>query len=272
MTQVFEVQTFNDAAESENKIHDDEIAAHYGFEGALVGGVVVFGHMTYLPIKTEGIDWLTNNQAEVRFIKPAYDKQVLGIEHDSDGATGETRCFNPEGTLIATMTNSHGRFEPDPVHRIQPAQEEVVREEICWDNLLTDKPAPAHQWLPTRDQNLKFTEQLEDDNDLYRQGESPPVHPFWMLRECNAAFTRSFVLPAWMHVGNKITFHQPLRAGQEIEVRMVPTDKWERKGHHFTTLYVAFLVHEEVYVEVEHTCIFRIAPPEETDTGSNQGT
>lgn len=241
MTQVFEVQTFNDAAESENKIHDDKIAAYYGFEGALVGGVVVFGHMTYLPIKSEGIDWLTNNQTEVRFIKPAYDKQVLGIEYDSDGISGEARCFNPEGTLIATLTSTHGHFEPDPVHQIQPA--------------------PAHQWLPTRDQNLKFAEQLEDDNSLYRQGESAPVHPFWMLRECNAAFTRSFLLPAWMHVGNKITFHQPLRVGQEIEVRMVPTDKWERKGHHFTTLYIAFLVQEEVYVEVEHTCIFRIAPP-----------
>lgn len=262
MTEVFEVQTFNDAAESENKIHDDAVATRYGFEGALVGGVVIFGHMSYLPIKDEGEGWLIDNRAEVRFLKPAYDKEQLGIEYDSDRKTGEVRCFNPAGTLIATMTNNHGEYEPDPVHKIPPAQEAVEREEISWDNLLTDKPAPAHVWQPDYEQNVRFSEQLQDHNRIYREGDAPPVHPFWMLRECNAAFMRSFILPAWMHVGSKITFHQPLRVGQEIEVRMVPTDKWERKGHHFTTLYIPFLVNGEVYVEVEHTSIFRIAPPE----------
>ncbi|MBD3647846.1 MAG: hypothetical protein HUJ31_10440 [Pseudomonadales bacterium] len=263
MEEVYEVQTFNDAEASENKIHSDDIASRFGFEGALVGGVVVFGHMTWPPIKAEGENWLTNNQAEVKFLKPAYDRQMLTIKYEPNEDGAETRCFNPTGTLLSTMTHKHGEFEPNPLHEIPPAREEVVREEISWDNLLTDKPAPAYSWQPDYDTNLAFARQIEDGHSLYREGDTPLVHPFWMLRQCNSAFTRSFILPAWIHVGSKITFHKPLRVGQEIEVRMVPIDKWERKGHQFTTLYIPFLVDDEVYVEVEHTSIFRIASAED---------
>ena len=42
---------------------------------------------------------------------------------------------------------------------------------------------------------------------------------------------------------------------------MVPIRKWTAKGHKFTTTHVAFFVSDELYVEVEHTAIYDIAPP-----------
>ncbi len=38
---------YNDAAESANKIHDDRVAAQYGFRGGLLPGVTVYAYMTY---------------------------------------------------------------------------------------------------------------------------------------------------------------------------------------------------------------------------------
>ena len=268
----YEVQTFNDALESENRIHSDDIARRYGFAGALVGGVVVFGHMTYLPIKAQGVDWLEDNEVEVRFLKPAYDGDVLTIEHESQDGSSETRCINTSKTLLATMTSHQGTRNPNPAWEIPPAREVEPRQEISWDNLYTDKPAPAHIWRADYATNLELTEQLHDDHGIYR-GDGALVHPFWILRQCNAAFVRSFILRAWIHVGSKLQFHRPLRVGQEIETRMVPVDKWERKGHQFTTLYIPFIVNDEVYVEVEHTSIFRIAgaEPDEAPGASAPG-
>ncbi len=261
MPGTYSVQSFNDAEESENRIHSDEMAQRLGFEGALVAGVVVFGHMTYLPIKTWGREWLTDNQAEVKFLKPAYDGQLLEISYEQHGSGNETKCHNPSGVLLAPMTDRSGKVEVNPSHKLAPSTSPIVREEISWHNLIVDQPAPAFQWFADRETNDQLCDQLRDDQDIYI-GDKVCVHPFWILRQCNAAFSRSFILPAWLHVGSNITFHKPLLVDQDIEVRMVPVKKWQRKGHEFVTLYISFIVDGEVYVEVDHTSIFKIASPE----------
>jgi len=109
----YSTETFNDAEQSENRIHTDEMALRFGFKSALVAGVVVFGHMAYLPVKNGGRDWLTNNQAEVRFLKPAYDSEMLDIAFEGNVARNDTKCFNPEGVLLATLTGEQGTAEAD---------------------------------------------------------------------------------------------------------------------------------------------------------------
>lgn len=258
MASTYSVQSFNDAQQSENRIHSDEMAQRFGFEGALVAGVVVFGHMTYLPVKLWGRNWLTNNQAEVKFLKPAYDGQLLDLRYEKHSRINETKCFNPSGVLLAPMSDEQGEVEVNPKHNLAPSTSPIVREEISWDKLIIDQPAPAFQWFADRENNDQLCDQLRDDQEIYI-GDNPCVHPFWMLRQCNSAFSRSFILPAWIHVGSKMIFHQPLLVNQDIEVRMVPVKKWERKGHEFVTLYISFMVDDEVYVEVDHTSIFKIA-------------
>jgi hypothetical protein len=39
----------------------------------------------------------------------------------------------------------------------------------------------------------------------------------------------------------------------------VPAEKWEKKGHQFVKLYIAYLVRGEVATEILHTAIFRVA-------------
>jgi acyl dehydratase len=46
MSTAFTITALNDATDSENRMHSDDVAARYGFKGALVSGVNVFGYMT----------------------------------------------------------------------------------------------------------------------------------------------------------------------------------------------------------------------------------
>jgi len=50
----YKVIAQNFSESSENKIHSDEIARKFGFRGALVPGVAVYGHLTHLPVKALG--------------------------------------------------------------------------------------------------------------------------------------------------------------------------------------------------------------------------
>ena len=54
----YELRAHNTATDSENKIHDDEVARRFGFSGGLVPGVDVYAYLTHLPAETWGSDWL----------------------------------------------------------------------------------------------------------------------------------------------------------------------------------------------------------------------
>jgi len=48
--------------------------------------------------------------------------------------------------------------------------------------------------------------------------------------------------------------------GDAVDVRAIPIEKWERKGHEFIKLYLAFLIDGTPAVEALHTAIYKVAP------------
>src|SRR5215471_7933434 len=77
------VEAFNASKESENKIHDDDVARRFGFRGGLVPGVDVYAYMTHLPARRWGRAWLERGTAECRLLKPVYDGDravVMAVE------------------------------------------------------------------------------------------------------------------------------------------------------------------------------------------------
>ena len=83
------------------------------------------------------------------------------------------------------------------------------------------------------------------------------LHPGLILRQANMALRNRFTLPAWIHTGSQIIFRHALRAGHPYEVRAIPEEKWNRKGHELVRLYVAIVSANHVMAEILHTAIFR---------------
>ena len=75
----YEVNAFNTAAASDNKIHDDKVARQFGFRGGLVPGVEVYAYMAHMPVARWGRAWLESGQMECRFVKPVYDGAVARV-------------------------------------------------------------------------------------------------------------------------------------------------------------------------------------------------
>ena len=93
---------------------------------------------------------------------------------------------------------------------------------------------------------------------LYRDGEAPPLHPGLILQAANNVFKERFLLPAWIHMGSEIVTRAVMRAGQQIEVRAIPVEKYEKKGNQIVDLYVVMLAEGAPAMEVRHKAIFKV--------------
>jgi len=260
-----QILALNDAQTSENRIHSDDIAEKYGFKGALVSGVNVFGYLSQPLVRHYREEWLTMGIMDVVFIKPAYQDNLLTIKtedigYESSQRNHHTYAYNEDEVLIAKLES----WLPDELPEVNELSnyyrefEEVERKEISWDLIELNTPWPTYLWQPTVDDNQQKVQAQRDRSEIYA-GDEAYIHPYYLLDACNKALMRQFILPAWIHTGSSLILRKPLQVGQDIEVRAVPVEKWERKAHQFIKLYIAMLVDGEVTTEVEHTAIFKIA-------------
>jgi acyl dehydratase len=249
----------NFAESSENKIHSDDIAKRFGFTGALVPGVTVFGHLAWPLTRRFGERWLRGSWVTTRFSKPAYDSETISLTDRETGADGLTvECTNAAGVLLATLECTIEATQPDVdphAHIASPAKQDA-RVAIAWDTVHVGEPFATFAWKPDDAHNREYAARVSDDTELFRTG---VLHPHAFLSQANQVLVRRFVMPAWIHTGSEMRFRKLLRVGDEIEVRAVPLDKWERKGHQFIKLYVAYAVGGEIAAEIWHTAIFRVA-------------
>ncbi len=246
----------NFSAASENRIHSDDVARRYGFEGALVPGVAVFGYLTHPLVERLGEAWLTESVSHVRFLKPAYEGDHLAISLEEADDGWHARCHNQAGTLLAELVTEHGALPPAEDQDIFAASRKPAeRVDMTWPNVVEGQPFLPWHWQITEDGNHTYASQVFDHQPLYRTA----AHPHWLLGIANRALTREYVMPAWIHVGSTVRFRKLLRVGDTVEVRAVPLEKWERKGHQFVKLYLAYVHGESIATEIFHTAIFRVA-------------
>lgn len=256
----YQVRTHNPSTQSENRMHSDDVARQFGFKGGLVPGVTVFSHMTQPLVARYGEAWLTRGTADVSFSKPAYEGELLSI-HSSDTGEGAhlITCLNEQGVELARMSAAlpATTAQTDARSDIPPAPPLHERPTVTWDLMETGKPFPALAWLPTREENLEWCRDSRDELALYREGAAPLLHPGFILRQANYVLRRRFVIPAWIHASSRITFFDALRVGPAYEVRAIPEEKWNHKGHEFVRLHVAVRRGQRTVAEILHTAIFR---------------
>ena len=248
----------NFSAASENRMHSDAAARRFGFAGALVPGVAVFGHMTRPLVALLGEDWFAGHTLTTRFIKPAYHQDELAIECVADGPGHWVRC-RARGEHLAELHSRPGVGAVDAMAANLGGGAAVAeRPEVAWPLIQVGEAFPAFGWQPSRDEHRRYAEQVGDDElPLYQ--ETDLLHPHALLSMANQAFSNRFVLPAWLHVGSEVALRSPVRIDDALEVRTTPVAKWRRKGHEFVTLHVAYVRGQVVTTEIRHTAIFNIA-------------
>jgi acyl dehydratase len=252
----YQVIAKNHSEASENRIHSDDVARRYGFRGALVPGVAVYGYLTHPLVERFGERWLSESVNDVRFLKPAYDGDRLDIALDEGADPLTVTCTNQLGEHLATLTTRMSALpDIEPQSVFDGPRKPSGRVPMDWDNVVVGQVFPAWHWQITEDANDVVRRQVADELPIYRSA----AHPHGLLQIANRALVREFVMPAWIHVGSEIRARAMPRVNDTLEIRAAVLDKWERKGHQFVKLYLTYLRDSEITIEVIHTAIFRVA-------------
>lgn len=253
----YEVVARNFSEAHENKIHSDEIARKYGFKGALVPGVAVWGHLTHPLAERFGEQWLSRSLSETRFFKPAYhgDRLIITTEESDGGFL--VQGHNDEGTLLAEIRTRLPEEMPAPEDQslFEQPRRAAERVEMNWDSVVEKEPFPEWHFQVITDENQRYASEIADTLPLYQH----VAHPHWLLSVANQTLTREYQMPAWIHVGSEVRFRELVRVGDTLAVNTVPVEKWERKGHQFVRLYITYHRLNILTTEIFHTAIFRVA-------------
>jgi hypothetical protein len=258
---------FNQATESENRIHSDEVARRYGFRGGLVPGVTVYAYLVQPAVVTWGREWLERGNASVVFRKPLYDGGAFRVEPKSDGAdvyraevsdAEGARCAEGRVTLpeVGAPTPARRGDAPAPPLDARPEATRTVMESLRERGL----GAFRIEW---RGDGVfdRYTRELDTMPDLVRPDRGGLAHPAFTLALANWVLTANVQLGAWIHAQSDVQYHGAIPLGSQLVVEGRIRDLFERGGHEFADLDVAVFVEPDTpALSVSHRALYRLRP------------
>jgi acyl dehydratase len=238
---VWRVRAHNTAADSENQIHDDRVAAAYGFRGGLVPGVTVYGYMTPAVVHGLGRVWLERGFISVRFIAPFYEGDIV-VTRYTGGDTLTVTAEREDGAVCATASatvNAGGDpFLAYPDHPL-PSHDE--------------RPVASPEKLATGTALGSITETMDVED-----AEAAPER---LLRMANEILVRNFRLNPWIHTRSDVRHFNVAEPGELVTVRGGIQECFERKGRHFAVAGLEMSGRAgRPLAAVRHTFIYGLVP------------
>ncbi len=240
------VRAVNTAADSENRIHEDRVAAEYGFQGGLVPGVTVYGYMAAAVIEHFGPSWLERGAMDVRFFQPFYEGEqvAVSIVDQEQGRVKVEAGSRASGT--AWIQDSVG-FSDLPAEHSMADSVPASREAMLVGTV-----------LGTIEKTLDLSEPgMSAPLDSYI-GQERFAHPAIILAIANEILARNYILGPWIHSSSQVRNQSAARDGDHLQVRGKIVEAYERKGHDFVVLDVAILKGGVPVSRVRHTAIWRL--------------
>jgi acyl dehydratase len=261
----YRVRANNTAVLSDNKMHDDAVAATYGFAGGLVPGVDVYAYLCHQPTQRWGRAWVERGTMAARFVLPVYDGDQVTIEASPVGhdAMDLVLC-GPDETVRATGRATLPEARVEPVERAEWLP-------LC-DRLVADERPPATPEVVAGIDLLRSTdvgfdgtrahEYLDDIGEqlsLFR--DDRVAHPGWLLRQANFVLSDTVRLGPWIHVSSECIHFDSVVDGDRVTTRARIVERYERKGHHFVELDVQWLAGptgtERMVLRARHVAIYQ---------------
>ena len=261
-----------DSPDISNPIHSTEVAARYGFSGALVGGVTVWGWATSTVLEALGEGWLDHGWAEFAFRQPTFPGDRLSIvaEPSDEGPEGawSVGMINQEGVLCVRATVGLGDG-PWIDEFVTPARMTAAPSPEPRPPLILDDAPVGEAWTPTSEtitpeSMREFATEHQHSDDPRFVGEDPAVHPAWTAGWAERLLRHNWSIPSSMHTRSRVQHLRRIDPNSTVTGGAHLLAAYERRAHHFAEFDV--LLRDEGGADLarlRHTTIFRIATPEE---------
>ena len=250
MIEAYEGIAFNQAPDSDNEIHSDEMAQRFGFEGGLVPGVTVSAYLVQPGVEVWGDAFFAGGGAHVQILKPTYHDEPFRCEITvQTDAHFESQIVNSTGRVnaVATVTRHvEEQRQPLPIFRgdplaspdylapnATPERFEALKEKGCLaTEYLFDAANPRTWYFHTASQ-MPRTHQPGG-------GDAEAVAPTSFLLGCgNWIFSANARMNPWVHLETHHRSIAPIRQGETVRCEMLVEEWFERRGHLFADVTVS---------------------------------
>lgn len=254
--ETWRVEAYNTAKQSENKMHDDNVARRFGFSGGLVPGVDVFAYMMHVPIARWGHDFLSRGLVEARFIKPVYDGEAADVDATEHNELLTIEVFS-RTELCATGTASLPAAAPAVA-----LNDYVEVPAVAERKPVNPATFETGKWLGTTPRRwagqdaIAYLADIRETNPIFaRDGLG---HPGLIQRVMNRVLVDNTILGPWIHVGSRMQLLSAARTGDEITARAKVTANYEKKGHRFVELDALVVANGATPIaHCQHTAIYQ---------------
>ena len=260
---------FNQATESTNQIHSDEMAKAYGFKGGLVPGVTISSYLMHPAVEAWGMDWLTRGFAQVVVNKPLYDGYQFDVQvSEATDRSYQALLVDQEGTRCATGTMRLTDDLPEPpVLRGDPMLQKGADIPVVSREVLQNMQTQGMCAMPARwSAEHNMATYLED------VGSMPEIHRFdgqglangaFMLGLTNWVLAGNTYMNPWVHVQTDSQFFAVVEDRSELIVECAVADLFERKGHEFVDANVDVYLRDTktAVMSARLRAIYKLRPP-----------
>ncbi len=267
--QSWSAEAFNQAPESENRIHSDEVAQEYGFRGALVPGVTVSAYLIHPAVVAWGDDWLERGRARVVVHSPVYDCETFRVDvsNASPSAYG-AELFDQTGARCATA-----QVELPDAGAV-PAPPKLRHDAILGRDF--DRPKASREVMEQRRREglsamrARWNEAAEITSYLRNPDRMPDcfsklgfANPAFVLGLTNWALAGNVRMSPWLHLQTDSQNYRPIAADTELVVESTVADLFEKKGHEFIDVDMSIfdLADEAAVASVRLRAIYKLRPP-----------
>lgn len=248
---------YNTAANSDNKIHADDVASKLGFTGGLVPGVEVFAYMANPPVQKWGKDFLSQGRMRGRFLKPVYDGEETRVEGMEDGPGLTLSVKNPGGEICA-VGQAAMRDSADETPRIIEAAPRVhpsQRPDASMESLPVGLALGSLHETYMGEESAWYVKACREDIPFYR--EERIAHPGYLLRRANFVLAYSVKLGPWIHVESDVALLSPLLDGEPFTTSAVVTGNYEKGGHLFVDMDFSITSENRPVMAGTHRAIYQ---------------
>ena len=267
--QSWSAEAFNQAPESENRIHSDEVAQEYGFRGALVPGVTVSAYLIHPAVVAWGEDWLERGRARVVVHSPVYDREIFRVDvmNASPSAYG-AELIDQTGARCATA-----QVELPDAGAV-PAPPKLRHDAILGRDF--DRPKASRKVMEQRRREglsamrARWNEAAEITRYLRNPDRMPDcfsklgfANPAFVLGLTNWALAGNVRMSPWLHLQTDSQNYRPIAADTELVVESTIADLFEKKGHEFIDVEMNIFdrADEAAVASVRLRAIYRLRPP-----------
>lgn len=256
MVEGWQSTALNQAQDSANEIHSDEVAQQFGFRGGLVPGVTISAYLLQPAVSAWGMSFLESGTAHVKVTAPLYDGESFLVNITEQDETHYRAEICQEQTVSATADVALAHAAPaPPARRGDPVADKGYQPPKASRQVfehLQEGGCRAFRYNWRTKNNQPYVQDLAAIPDLLRPDRDGFANMNFLLGTTNWVLAGNAHMNPWMHLETRSQNYRPVPEGTSLIAELAIQDLFEKKGHEFVDAQI------NLFDEADDACVCAI--------------